>query len=161
MGPRVRGDDRERWRLTPALHLRHFLRRWIDGAGFVSTAAGAAACGVVGAHRPVLPAPGRLCAGSGAASLPAASAFAGPATEMLSASAPMASAGDMRDGCRRPRRASDHADRRQRACRTIGPRQIVVEIVARPVRRHEADDAGAGIDHQPPSSPAAVNHGNV
>ncbi len=67
----------------------------------------------------------------------------------------------MRDGCRRPGRPSDSADRRQRAHRTIGTRQLLVEIVAHPVRRHEADDPPVtGIDYQPPVIAAAIDHGN-
>jgi len=80
---------------------------WIDGAAVLSRQPRARRLRIVGAASAVLPARGRLLPGSGAGL--AASGFSGSpaATEMLSASAPMACGWRHADGCRRPRRASD------------------------------------------------------
>ena len=112
------------------------------------------------AHPPASPAPPPTAAPAAARGLGGQRLdLAGMRRRRLSAPAPrgvrLATCGIER---RRPRRAPDRAGRR-RPGRAIGRRQILVEIVAHPVGRHEADDPPvAGIDHQPAVVAAAVDH---
>ena len=113
---------------------------------------------VLAAHRPVSPVAADCCAGAaacGAWRRMLAAAFGSGACGSGSRHAASAS--------RRPRRAPAHCchRRRQRPDRAIGDVHILVEIVAHPVGRHEADDPPvAGVDHQPAVVAAAVDHRN-
>ena len=141
----------------------------ICGAGLASTglraAAAAAACRWFAA-RPVSPAPpSRLLRRLHGGRLAADAASWRPAAWLRRRAARLrnrhrAACGWRPSGPRRGGRGSPlHRGGRRRAGRTIGGRQRVIEIVAHPARRHEAEDPpGAGVDHQPPVVAAAVDH---